>query len=386
MISLFRSLSTPILFGLVIALGYIVLTDREPPPQRHEIVILEKQVEAIPSQSTQIMGDPVSYADAVDKVQAAVVNISADKLVTEQVHPLYEDPVFRRFFGLHQAPRRQRMLHSRGSGVIISPSGYIITNNHVIAQADNIRVSLADGRETLARLVGTDPETDLALLYVDLPDLPSVIMADSDNLRVGDVVLALGNPYNMGQTVTEGIVSALGRHNTDLSTFVDFIQTDAAINPGNSGGALVNVYGDLIGINTAMFSRTGGSQGIGFAIPVTTARKVMKELVEHGQVIRGWVGIEPQELNSALANAFNLPNVNGLLVVGVVRDGPAHLAGIKTGDIITHMNGITIEDPRKAMDMITNLAPGAKVSIRVIRQNQPMDILVMVGARPNTNT
>jgi serine protease DegS len=336
-------------------------------------------------QSTVTISDPISYADAVSKTQPAVVNISADKLVTERAHPLYEDPVFRRFFGMHQPKLRQRMLKSRGSGVIISPSGYILTNNHVIAQADTVRVALADGRNTVATVVGTDPETDLALLYVELPDLPTITLANTDNLRVGDVVLAMGNPFNVGQTVTKGIVSAIGRHQSDLATFVDFIQTDAAINPGNSGGALVNAYGDLVGINTAMLSGSGGSQGIGFAIPITTAKEVVKQLLEHGQVIRGWVGIEPQALNTALSTALDLPNVNGLLVMGVVRDGPAHRSGISPGDIITHMNGNPISDPKFAMDMITDMSPGAKVTIRVIRKNQPLDILVVVGARPTPN-
>ncbi|MGB3624095.1 MAG: trypsin-like peptidase domain-containing protein [Ketobacter sp.] len=385
MISVFRSLALPVLFGLVIALGYIVLADGNPTRIRHEVVMLEKQVMPEQQQSTVTISDPISYADAVSKTQPAVVNISADKLVTERAHPLYEDPVFRRFFGMHQPKLRQRMLKSRGSGVIISPSGYILTNNHVIAQADTVRVALADGRNTVATVVGTDPETDLALLYVELPDLPTITLANTDNLRVGDVVLAMGNPFNVGQTVTKGIVSAIGRHQSDLATFVDFIQTDAAINPGNSGGALVNAYGDLVGINTAMLSGSGGSQGIGFAIPITTAKEVVKQLLEHGQVIRGWVGIEPQALNTALSTALDLPNVNGLLVMGVVRDGPAHRSGISPGDIITHMNGNPISDPKFAMDMITDMSPGAKVTIRVIRKNQPLDILVVVGARPTPN-
>lgn len=384
MIASIRALTTPILLGLIVALLYLLLASKGG-QQIHEIVLLEKQVSAEPLQSTINLTDTVSYADAVAKAQPAVVNIYTSKLVTERRHPLYDDPLFRRFFGLNQAPRRQRMLSSLGSGVIISPSGYVLTNNHVIAQADQIKVALADGRETVAMVVGTDPETDLALLYIDMPDLPSITLANTENLRTGDVVLAIGNPFGVGQTVTKGIISALGRHQTELSSFVDYIQTDAAINPGNSGGALINVYGDLIGVNTAIRSETGASHGIGFAVPITTARQVIKDLVEHGQVIRGWVGIEPQPLTPALAKALNLPNIDGLLVVGIFKNGPAHIAGISPGDIITHMNGNPIDDPRAAMNMITEMEPGAKVTIRVIRQRQPLEILVTVGSRPTPN-
>ncbi|HAG95726.1 MAG: 2-alkenal reductase [Pseudomonadales bacterium] len=384
--SALRPLIGPVLYGLIIALGYIFIIERTSEPVQHEVVLIEKQFTEPAQQSTYSVSDPISYADAVSKAQPAVVNIATSKLVTERVHPLYEDPIFRRFFGLNQAPRRQRMQQSLGSGVIISPSGYILTNNHVIAEADQIKVGLADGREVEALVVGTDPETDLALIYIDIPDLPSITLANTDNIRIGDVVLAIGNPFGVGQTVTKGIVSALGRHQSDLSSFVDFIQTDAAINPGNSGGALINAYGDLIGINTAIYSNSGGSHGIGFAIPIGTATKVVKQLVQYGQVIRGWVGIEPQVLNPALANALNLPDIQGLLVVAIAKNGPAHQAGIRPGDIITHMNGNMIEDPRAAMEMISNMKPGAKVTIRVNRQNQPLDILVVVSARPTPHS
>lgn len=384
--SMLRPLFGPVLYGLILALAYIFVVERTSQPIQHEVVLIEKQITEPMQQSTVTISEPVSYADAVSKAQPAVVNIATSKLVTERVHPLYEDPVFRRFFGLNQAPRRQRMQQSLGSGVIISPSGYILTNNHVIAEADQIKVGLADGREVEAQVVGSDPETDLALLFIDMPDLPAIALANTENVRVGDVVLAIGNPFGVGQTVTKGIVSALGRHQSDLSSFVDFIQTDAAINPGNSGGALINAYGDLIGINTAIYSNSGGSHGIGFAIPISTATKVVRQLVQYGQVIRGWVGIEPQVLNPALANALNLPNIEGLLVVGIAKNGPAHLAGIRPGDIITHMNGSMIEDPRAAMDMISNMQPGEKVTIRVNRQHQSIDILVVVGARPTPHS
>ncbi len=382
MINALRSLTTPIIIGLIVALFYLLLVERQKPTQ-YEIVLLEKKVDSEPLQSTINLTDTVSYADAVAKARPAVVNIYTTKLVTERQHPLLNNPIFRRFFGMNEAPRRQRMESSLGSGVIISPSGYVVTNNHVIAGADQIKVALGDGRESVANVVGTDPETDLALLYIDMPNLPSITLASSDNLRTGDVVLAIGNPFGVGQTVTKGIISALGRHQMNLSSFVDYIQTDAAINPGNSGGALINAFGDLIGINTAIFSESGTSLGIGFAIPVVTAKQVIKDLVQHGQVIRGWVGIEPRMLDPAMAKALNLPNVSGILVYGIYKPSPANQAGISPGDIITHINGNAFDDPRAVMNLITEMEPGSKVTIRVIRQRQTLDILVVVGSRPH---
>ena len=391
--SLARFLVTPVLAGLAVAALFLLLNNREPPVQRHEIVLIEQQVPARePLQSTGVApesrpqlntvpGDPVSYADAVARAQPAVVNIFSTKTVTREYHPLLDDPNFRRFFGLNEAPRRERMLSSLGSGVIVSPTGYVLTNNHVISGADEIRVALADGRETFAAVVGTDPETDLALLFIEMPDLPSITLAKGDTMRVGDVVLAIGNPFGQGQAVSKGIISALGRHN-NLSVFVDFIQTDAAINPGNSGGALINAYGDLVGINTAIYSKSGGSQGIGFAIPVDTAKSVMMELLQHGQVIRGWLGVEPQVLTDALIRALDLPDINGLLVKGIFKNGPAHVAGVRPGDIITHLNGEAVNDPKVAMNLISSLQPGEKVSIRVIRQREPLEIVAVAAARP----
>lgn len=382
MSSFARSLIAPVLAGLAFAALFLAFNQREQ-VVRHEVVLTEQQVPApeMARETGMQLSAPVSYADAVARAQPAVVNIYSTKIVTRNYHPLLDDPNFRRFFGLNEAPSRQRMESSLGSGVIVSPSGYVLTNNHVITGADEIRVALSDGRETLATIVGTDPETDLALLFIEMPDLPSVGLAKSDAVRVGDVVLAIGNPFGVGQTVTKGIVSALGRHN-NLSVFVDFIQTDAAINPGNSGGALINAHGDLIGINTAIYSRSGGSQGIGFAIPVDTARSVMLELVQHGQVIRGWLGIEPQPLNPALITALSLPSVNGLLVTGIFKNGPAHAAGVRPGDIITHLNGAPVNDPKEAMNFISSMHPGEQVTIRVIRQKEPLDILATIGSRP----
>lgn len=384
--SFFRTLIAPVIAGLAFAALYLAFTQREQ-VVRHEVVLTEQQVPAPESftETTMRVADPVSYADAVARAQPAVVNIYSTKIVTQKVHPLLADPNFRRFLGLNEAPQRERMESSLGSGVIVSPSGYILTSNHVIAGADEIRIALADNRETFATVVGSDPETDLALLFIEMPDLPSIVLAKSESVRVGDVVLAIGNPFGVGQTVTKGIVSALSRQN-NLSAFVDFIQTDAAVNPGNSGGALINVYGELIGINTAIYTKDRGFQGISFAIPVNKAKEVMLELVQHGQVIRGWLGIEPQPLTTALANALNLPNVNGLLVTGIFKDGPAHTAGVLPGDIITHLNGAPIDDPKVAMNFISAMKPGEQVTIRVIRQKEPLDILATIGSRPVPQT
>ncbi len=274
------------------------------------------------------------------------------------------------------------MEQSLGSGVIVSSSGFVLTNHHVIAGADEIRVALSDGREVFASVVGTDPETDMAVLFIDLPDLPSITLANSEDLRVGDVVLAIGNPYGVGQTVTSGIVSALGRHQGDLSSFVDFIQTDAAINPGNSGGALVNARGELVGINTAIISRAGGSNGIGFAIPLKQAKQVLTEIIQYGSVVRGWLGIEPRELNSKLAEALGIKNLSGLLVSGVFKNGPAHVAGIQPGDVILSFDSKTITDPRQAMNLISAKKPGDQVKIRVWRKGREYDFIATVGERP----
>ncbi|CBL44228.1 HtrA-like protease AlgW [gamma proteobacterium HdN1] len=327
----------------------------------------------------------VSFADAVERAQPAVVNIYTSKIITRSAHPLYDDPIFRRFFGLNQAPQRRRMQSSLGSGVIMSEAGYVLTNNHVIEGADEIRVALHDGRELLASVVGTDPETDLAVLSIESRDLPSITMASSREVRVGDVVLAIGNPFGVGQTVTEGIVSALGRNQSNISNFVDFIQTDAAINPGNSGGALVNAHGDLIGINTAIYSQTGASNGIGFAIPIDLAKTILMAIVKDGQVVRGWLGIEPQIMTAALAELMHVEFTPGLLVAGVFRDGPAFRAGVRPGDIITQINGTEVTAPRTAMNMISSLKPGEHVKLQAQRSNQTVQFSATVEARPDPN-
>jgi len=323
-----------------------------------------------------------SYADAVEKAAPAVVNIFTQKLVTERVHPLMEDPLFRHFFGNNQGSTRQRLESSLGSGVIISPEGYILTNNHVIEAADEIQVALRDGRTAVARIVGTDPETDLAILKIELVELQPITLGHSQQLRVGDVVLAIGNPFGVGQTVTSGIVSATGRNMLGISTFENFIQTDAAINPGNSGGALITANGNLIGINTAIFSRSGGSQGIGFAIPIDLARDVMQQIIEHGEVIRGWLGVAIQDITEELAQSFELKSLDGVIISNIIRDGPADQAGLTRGDVITHINANAVKNVRAALTLISQAQPGTTVKISGIRQGEKFDVDVTVMQRP----
>ncbi|HSH48994.1 MAG TPA: trypsin-like peptidase domain-containing protein, partial [Halomonas sp.] len=312
---------------------------------------------------------PVSYAEAVEKAAPAVVNVYSSRVIEREAHPLLSDPFFEQFYG-DDPPSRQRMLSSLGSGVIVSEDGYVLTNHHVISGADQIRVALRDGRETLAEVIGTDPESDLAVLRIDLDDLPVIELSDSSHTAVGDVTLAIGNPFGFGQTVTMGIISATGRNHLGLTAYEDFIQTDAAINPGNSGGALINPEGGLVGINTAIFSRTGGSQGIGFAIPSNLARNILEEIVTQGRVIRGWLGIEAQELNPELALSFGLKAHAGVIIAGVAPGGPADLAGLRPGDVILTINGQSTIDPRRTMTDIARVAPGTQIPVVVIRAGE----------------
>ena len=325
---------------------------------------------------------PISYAGAVDTAAPAVVNIFTQKRVTERAHPFLDDPFFRHFFGDRFGVPQERLETSLGSGVIASEQGYILTNNHVVTGADEIRVALRDGRSAQAAVVGTDPDSDLAVLRIELADLPVITLGQSDALRVGDVVLAIGNPFGVGQTVTSGIVSATGRKELGINVFENFIQTDAAINPGNSGGALINAYGELVGINTAIFTRSGGSQGIGFAIPISLAKDVMAQIIEHGRVVRGWLGVEIQDLTSELAESFRLPSTQGAIVAGVLRDGPADRAGLDRGDVITSIDGRPVSNVRDALELITRAAPGSSIAIAGIRSGESFSVQAEVGQRP----
>ena len=324
---------------------------------------------------------PASYYDAVQRATPSVVNIFTSKEIRLPRHPLLNDPIFRRFFG-DQLPDEAQRAASLGSGVIVSSSGYVLTNHHVVEAADEIEVALADGKKLLAKVVGNDPETDLAVLRLDAENLPAISFGSSDALRVGDVVLAIGNPFGVGQTVTSGIVSALGRTGLGINTFENFIQTDAAINPGNSGGALVDAAGNLIGINTAIFSRSGGSMGIGFAIPVSTAKMVLEQIVKSGSVTRGWIGVEVQEITPPVAESFKLGGTRGALIAGVLRGGPADKAGIKPGDVLLEVQGKPVADPAAMLNLVAALAPGSAATMKVKRQGQDVDASVTVGRRP----
>jgi Do/DeqQ family serine protease len=321
-----------------------------------------------------------SFNAAVQRAQPSVVNIFTSKEVQSPRHPLLNDPLFRRFFG-EQPPEEQRA-SSLGSGVIVSNTGYVLTNHHVVEAADEIEVALQDGKKLLAKVVGNDPETDLAVLRVDADNLPAITFGSSDALKVGDVVLAIGNPFGVGQTVTSGIVSALGRTGLGINTFENFIQTDAAINPGNSGGALVDAGGNLVGINTAIFSRSGGSMGIGFAIPVSTAKMVLEQIVKSGSVTRGWIGVEVQEITPPVAESFHLGSTRGALIAGVLRGGPADKAGIKPGDVLLEVQGRPVSDPTSMLNLIAALPPGSSARMKLRRQEREIEAEISVGRRP----
>ena len=323
----------------------------------------------------------LSYSDAVRRATPSVVNIFTSKEIRSPRHPLLNDPLFRRFFG-DQLPDEAQRASSLGSGVIVGTSGYILTNHHVVEAADEIEVGLADGKKLLAKVIGNDPETDLAVLRVTSDSLPSISFGSSETLAVGDVVLAIGNPFGVGQTVTSGIVSALGRTGLGINTFENFIQTDAAINPGNSGGALIDAAGNLIGINTAIFTRTGSSAGIGFAIPVSTAKVVLEQIVKSGSVTRGWIGVEVQELSPSQAESFKLGSSRGALIAGVLRGGPADKAGVKPGDILVEVQGKPVADPAGMLNLIAALEPGQSAKVKLKRQGQEVDATVTVGRRP----
>jgi serine protease DegS len=370
----------PVITGILIAL----LVIREFPELTGRTRGVELNIVDNSTIASQIPSEgPVSYAAAVERAAPAVVNVYTTTIVETRAHPLARDPFFRNFFNLPSEPRRKRMESSLGSGVIVSGNGYILTNHHVIAGADDIVVELKDGRVAQASVVGTDPDTDIAVLKIELNNLPKLILTTSPG-RVGDLVFAIGNPFGVGQTVTMGILSATGRNQVGVTNYENFIQTDAAINPGNSGGALINVRGELIGINTAIFTRSGGSNGIGFAIPASIATDIMQELIDHGQVIRGWIGVETQPLTEDLARSFGVSKNAGVLISGVYRRGPAANADILPGDILTHMNGQKIADGRAAMNQVADFEPGTEIPVKLLRDGQKIERVILVGQRPNS--
>ncbi len=319
-----------------------------------------------------------TLAPMLERSTPAVVNIFTRTRVAVRQNPLFSDPFFRHFFDVPSQPR-ERIAQSLGSGVIVdAKAGYIITNHHVVERADQISVNLQDGRTLIAEVVGSDPETDIAVLKVPSEDLTALPLADSDGLRVGDFVVAIGNPFGLGQTVTSGIVSALGRSGLGIEGYEDFIQTDASINPGNSGGALVNLRGELIGINTAILSKSGGNIGIGFAIPINMTREVMAQLIEHGEVRRGQLGAGAQDLTPELAAAFGMQRAQGAVVTQVASGSPAHKAGLRAGDIVVEVNGREIRNGADLRNAVGLVRVGQKVEIKLLREGRPMTLRAVV--------
>ncbi len=319
-----------------------------------------------------------SYSQAAKRASPAVVSITASRSAQRRG----DDPMLRFFFGERARGGPEERQVGIGSGVIVSPAGYLLTNNHVIEGADDVEIELGDGRSARAKIVGTDPESDIAVLKIDLDKLPVLEFGDIDHVQVGDVVLAIGNPFGVGQTVTSGIVSALGRNALGINTFENFIQTDAAINPGNSGGALVDVAGNLLGINTAIFSRTGGSLGIGFAIPVSTARQVMESLIKEGRVTRGWIGVEPRDLTPEIAKTLDIAVKQGVLITGVVQSGPASEGGLQPGDVVLKIAGAPVTNTPQLLNAVAALKPRETATVSVQRGASSLDIKVTVGQRP----
>jgi serine protease DegS len=370
----------PVLLGLIIAL-LIILIKPDWFPQLKATMQQPINTASVNTETMRRLTDqtnPVSYSSAVKIAAPAVVNIFTQRIVKQQ-HKLLDNPFLNRFF--NNAPR-ERMQSSLGSGVIMNPAGYILTNHHVIEGATEIRVSMHDGREMDATLIGSDAEVDLAVLKINLTDLPYLRIAEQALLNIGDVVLAIGNPFGVGQTVTMGIVSALGRNQLGLNTYEDYIQTDAAINPGNSGGALINAMGELVGINSAIYSQSGGSQGIGFAIPASSAAQVLADITQFGQTIRGWMGIEVQEATPALLTRLELTTaLEGLIVTGLALNGPAQQSGLMIGDIVTSLNDLPSENAKTAMNQIAALRPGENIRIEFIRSGRLQSTVVIAGKR-----
>ena len=376
--------------ALLVAGATAAVTTKSDPKDEAKVTAVKLAVDERPVSREGKFG--VSFAPVVKKVAPSVVKITTSTKAKQAAMPDFPDnPFFRRFFGdefEQRGPRRQYNLprqHGLGSGVIVTKDGYILTNNHVVDEADELKVVLQDGREFTGKVVGKDPKTDIAVVKIDAKDLPAVEVADSDKIEVGDVVLAVGNPFGIGQTVTMGMVSATGRATLGLD-YEDFIQTDAAINPGNSGGALVDAEGRLIGINTAILSRSGGNQGIGFAIPTNLARDIMESLVADGKVTRGYLGVMIQDVTPALAKQFSLKEQKGALIGDVVPKGPAEKAGLKTGDVVLEFNGKPVRDSRQLKLQVARVKPGETVPVKVLRNGSTKTIEVAVNELPGSET
>ncbi len=365
---------------IALALLFIIHTLRPEllPTAAHNGVVTLYETSTLPSEGAL----PVSgLSAAAKKAMPSVVNIYTSTTIKTPASPFVEDPRFRFFFGdPDNTPQKSSSL---GSGVIVSPDGFILTNHHVVEAADQIEVALADGRKSRAHVIGSDPETDLAVIKIDLAgSLPAITFGHPETAHIGDMVLAIGNPFGVGQTVTMGIISALKRDHLGLNTFESFIQTDAAINPGNSGGALVDINGNLIGINSAIYSPNGGSLGIGFAIPATTVKKTMEQIIQTGSVTRGWIGAAIQELTPELIQSLQLGDAHGVLITEIIRNSPAHTAGIKPGDLLISIDDHLIDNWRAMLETISNLPPGKIVSIKMVRDGQTINSKVKIGKRP----
>lgn len=373
--SIVTFIGKPVLIGLFVAVA-LMLVFPEFRGQSHSTV----NSESMDLRGTDLdsgWSGPVSYSSAVSRAAPSVVNIYTRTVTKATKHPLLNDPFFGRLYNRQQ----QRIESSLGSGVIMQSDGFIMTNHHVIDGADQILVLLYDGRTAAAVVVGTDPETDLAVLKINASQLQPISIGDPAQARIGDVVLAIGNPFGVGQTVTQGIVSATQRNGIGLNTFENFIQTDADINPGNSGGALVDVYGNLLAINTASLNQSG-SAGISFAIPADTAEKVLEDIIQYGHVIRGWLGMDAFPLNPQVSKQLNLPVNNGLLVRGVFNGGPSHRAGIQANDIVISINGSPVTDRHTSVSQIAEVMPGKTIELEILRQGKTFEVTAVAGTRP----
>jgi serine protease DegS len=370
-----KNLLLPTLLGIALGLGVVLAI----PEWRYSVG------EAVAYFMLPEFRSADSYSVAVSKAAPAVVNVSTQKKITLSRSPLLDDPLFRHFFNNADIPKQQRMSSALGSGVIINAEGYILTNYHVINGSQEIFVSLYDGRNLQAEVVGHDEETDLAVLKIAAKNIRSITLGKPQQVQVGDIVLAIGNPFNIGQTVTQGIISATGRYGLGLSVYENFLQTDATINPGNSGGALIDTHGNLLGINTAILNRNnnGASTGIGFAIPADIAVNIMNDIIANGEAIRGWLGIEARTLNPNIFSELNINKKNGVLITGTYPNGPADKAGIKAGDILTHINGEPIENGREGMNLIADIRPNNTVQITIYRNGQEKQITAITGKRPS---
>lgn len=377
-----RFIIQSIFIGLLLAIAVLLYKhyQSQPPASTNRS---PTSIALSPPNHSPISQGPFSYAEAVNQAIPAVVNIYTTKRVSQNTR--FSNPLYDRFFGRqYQQNNNSRIETGSGSGVIFAEAGFIMTNYHVVENTQGVHVLLHDGRDFPAKIVGVDPDTDLAVLKIEADNLTAIKLAPSDSTNIGDIVLAIGNPFGVGQTVTMGIVSATGRDRLGLSTFENFIQTDAAINPGNSGGALVNAAGNLVGINTAIFTKDGGTQGIGFAIPVRLATDVLTQILKNGRVIRGWIGAEGRDLSEYGKQRYQLPS--GVAIVGVVPGGPANMAGINTGDILTHINGEIIKDVKDILQAVSSRSPGEAMKVKGIRNGKTYEATLVVVQRPLLNS